>query len=155
MTDQFLTQKVVINIKAQLQTNGDLWKDNVQVRLTLGRRGERRTVQGGGIDVLPAEIISEGEFEVPLTTDVIETVSTPVNPDSLSFWINEILNNGAFPELTIIYRTENRDGDTATLNFTAIVTEIVPAEKDEPSSSADQQCIVRFIPKTYTNFIRA
>ena len=153
MVDQFLTAKVVVNIKAQIQTNGDLWKDDVQVRLTLGRRGEKRTVQGGGIDILPAEIISEGEFEVPLATDVLETVDPPISPDSLSFWIQEIFD-GKFPEITIIYRAENRDGDSGTLNFTAIVTEVVPMDKDQPSSSADQKCIIRFIPKTYTSFIR-
>jgi len=155
MVDQFLTQKVVISFKAQIKTNDDLWKDDVQVRLTLGRRGEKRTVQGGGIDILPAEIISSGEFEVPLTTDVIETVATPISPDSLAFWIHAILVTGAFPELTIIYQAENRDGDTATLNFTAIVTEVTPMDKLQPSAGADQKCIVRFIPKTYTSFIRA
>jgi len=154
MVDQFLTAKVVVSFKAQIQTNGDLWKDDVQVKLTLGRRAERRTVQGGAIDALPAEIISEGEFEVPLATDVVETVSTPISPDSLSFWINAILNTGAFPEITIIYQATNRDGDTATLNFTAFVTEVSPMDKLQPNAGADQKCIVRFIPKTYTNFIR-
>jgi len=91
MVDQFLTQKVVIAFKAKVQTNGNLWKDKVSVRVTLGRRAETRTVQGGGIDILPAEIISAGEFEVPLTTDVLETVVTPVDPNTLSFWIHSIL----------------------------------------------------------------
>lgn len=153
MTDQFLTAKVTVAFKAQIQTNGDLWKDEVLVRLVLGRRGERRTVQGGGLDVLPAEIISEGEFEVPLATDVVEAVDPAVNPDSISYWIQEILDNGKFPEITIIRQSENRDGDTATLNFTAFVTEIEPSNKEE--GSADEKCIVRFIPKTYTSFIRA
>jgi len=153
MVDQFLTAKVVVSFKAQIQTNGDLWKDDVQVRLTLGRRGEARTVQGGGIDILPAEIISSGEFEVPLTTDVIETVDPPISPDSLSFWIQEIFD-GKFPEITIIYQGENRDANKATLNFTAIVTEVQPMDKLQPSAGASQQCIVRFIPKTYTSFIR-
>lgn len=151
MVDQFLTAKVVVAFKAQIKTNGDLWKDEVLVRLTLGRRAEVRTVQGGGIDVLPGEIISSGEFEVPLATDVIETVDPPVSADSLSFWIQAIYD-GTFPELTIIYQSENRNANKATLNFTAIVTEIVPMDKEE--GSADQKCIVRFIPKTYTSFIR-
>jgi len=153
MVDQFLVGKVVISIKAQIQTNGDLWKDDVQVRLTLGRRGEARTVQGGGIDILPAEIVSSGEFEVPLTTDVVETVDPPVSPDSLSFWIQAIFD-GTLPELTILYQAENRDGDLATLSFTAVVTDIQPMEKLQPAAGADQKCIVRFIPKTYTSFLR-
>jgi len=152
MTDQCLTAKVVVAFKAQIQTNGDLWKDEVLVRLTLGRRGERRTVQGGGIDVLPAEIISEGEFEVPLATDVVEVPATPVSADSLSFWINSILVTGAFPEITIIYQAENRDGDKGTLNFTAVVTEVVPMDKED--GNADQKTIIRFVPKTYTSFVR-
>lgn len=154
MVDQFLTAKVVISIKAQIQTNGDLWKDDVQVRLTLGRRGERRTVQGGGIDILPAEIISTGEFEVPLTTDVVEVPSTPVNPDSLSFWIKAILD-GDFPELTILYQSENKDGDVTIMSFTAIVTEVQPMDKLQPSAGADMKTIIRFVPKTYTSFVRA
>lgn len=154
MVDQFLTQKVVISFKGQIKTNNNLWKDDVQVRLTLGRRGEARTVQGGGIDILPAEIISNGEFEVPLATDVIEILTTPANPDSLSFWIHEILVNGKFPDITIIYQSENRDGDKVTLNFIATVTEVSPKDKLQPSAGADQKCIVRFIPKTFTSFIR-
>lgn len=154
MVDQFLTQKVVISFKGQIKTNGNLWKDDVQVRLTLGRRGEARTVQGGGIDILPAEIISNGEFEVPLTTDVIETVTPPVSPDSLSFWIYEILVNGAFPDITIIFQGENKDADKAILNFVASVTEVSPMDKLQPAAGADQKCIVRFIPKTFTSFIR-
>lgn len=152
MVDQFLTQKVTVAFKAKISTNADLWKDEVLVRLTLGRRGESRTVQGGGIDILPAEIISSGEFEVPLTTDVLEVPTTPINPDSLSFWINEILNNGAFPELTITKVSENRDGDTGTLSFTGIITEIVPGDKEK--NVADEKTIVRFVPKTYTSFVR-
>lgn len=153
MTDQFLTQKVTVAFKAQIQTNGDLWKDEVLVRLTLGRRGEKRTVQGGGIDVLPAEIISEGEFEVPLATDVIEAVSTPVNVDSLSYWIYSILVLGAFPELTILRKHENRDADVGTMSFTAIVTDITPGDKED--GNADEKCTVRFVPKTYTSFVRS
>ena len=152
MVDQFLTQKVTIAFKAKVLTNGDLRKDEVNIRVTLGRRAEARTVQGGGIDILPGEIISSGEFEVPFTTDVVETVTPPVNPDSLSFWIYEILVNGKFPDITIVRSSENRDADVATLNFTAIVTEIVPADKEK--GSADEKCIVRFIPKTFTSFIR-
>ena len=152
MVDQFLTQKVVIAFKAKIQTNGNLWKDKVSVRVTLGRRGEARTVQGGGIDILPAEIISAGEFEVPLTTDVLETITTPVGPDSLSFWIFEILVNGKFPDITIIKIDENRDANTATLEFVATITEIVPGDKEE---GADEKCIVRFIPKTLTKFVRS
>ena len=154
MVDQFLTAKVVVSFKAQIQTNGDLWKDDVQVRLTLGRRAETRTVQGGAIDAIPAEIISSGEFEVPLTTDVVEVPATPINPDSLSFWINEILNTGAFPVITILYQSENQAGETATLSFDAFVTEVTPMEKLQPAAGATQQCIVRFIPKVFTSFRR-
>jgi len=153
MVDQFLTAKVVVAFKAQIQTNGDLWKDEVLVRLTLGRRAESRTVQGGGIDILPAEIISSGEFEVPLATDVLETVTTPVNPDSLSFWVHSILVTGAFPDITIIKIDENRDANTATLEFVATITEIVPGDKEE--GNADEKVIVRFIPKTFTKFVRS
>lgn len=153
MVDQFLTAKVVVSFKAQIQTNGDLWKDDVQVRLTLGRRAETRTVQGGGIDALPAEIISAGEFEVPLTTDVVEVPSTPINPDSLSFWIKEIFD-GIFPVITILYQAENQAGETVTLSFDSFVTEVTPMEKLQPAAGATQQCIVRFIPKDYTSFRR-
>lgn len=153
MVNQFLTAKVVVAFKAEIQTNGDIWKDQVDVRLTIGRRAEKRTVQGGDIDVLPAELINEGEFEVPMTTDVIETVNPPVNPDSLAFWINEIWKNGKFPDITIIKKDENRDANTATLIFIATVTEIVPGDKE--GEEADEVCIVRFVPKTFTSFIRA
>jgi len=153
MVDQFLTQKVVVAFKAQIKTNNNLWKDEVFVRVTLGRRAETRTVQGGGLDILPAEIISSGEFEVPLTTDVLETVDPAVNPDSLSFWIQEIIDNGAFPDITIIKIDENRDANTATLEFVAAITEIVPGDKEE--ADADEKVIVRFIPKTHTKFVRS
>lgn len=151
MVDQFLTAKVVVAFKAQISTNGDLWKDEVKVRLTLGRRAERRTVQGGGLDVLPAEIISEGEFEVPLTSDVIETVHPPVNPDSLSYWIKSILTDGDLPDITVTKQSENRDGDQPVLSFTATVTEIVPGDKED---DAHETSIIRFVPKTLTSFIR-
>lgn len=151
MVDQFLTAKVAIAFKEQIQTNADLWKDEVMVRLTLGRRAETRTVQGGGIDVLPAEIISSGEFEVPLTTDVIETVDPPINPDSLSFWTQAIFD-GNFPLITIIKQDENRDADKATILFTARVTEVVPGDKEE--GNADVKTIIRFIPVTYTSWLR-
>lgn len=153
MVDQFLTQKVTVAYKAKISTNSNLWKDEVDVRVTLGRRGEARTVQGGGIDIIPAEIISNGEFEVPLATDVLETVDPAVNPDSLSFWIQSILDNGAFPDVTITKVSENRDANTATLEFVATILDIVPGDKAK--GEATEKTVVRFIPKTFTKFVRS
>lgn len=152
MPDQSLPAKVVIAFKAEIRTNGNLWKDRVSVRLTLGRRAETRTVQGGGIDVLPAEIISSGEFEVPLTTDILEVPTTPIDPNSLSFWVNEILNNGKFPVITITKISKNKVPDTSTLSFTAEVTEIVPGDKE--GEEAEEKYICRFIPTIHTSWIR-
>lgn len=152
MPDQSLTSKVVVAFKGSVQTNGNKWKDRVDVRITIGRRGERRTVQGGGLDVLPAEIISEGEFTVPLSTDVLEVPATPIDPNSLSFWMEEIINNGKFPLITIIKESINQVPDTATLTFTARVTEIVPGDKE--GESPEELYTVRFVPVTLTSFVR-
>ncbi len=152
MADQSLTAKVVVAFKGSVQTNGNKWKDHVDIRLTIGRRAERRTVQGGGIDVLPAEIISEGEFEVPFTTDVLEVPATPVDADSLSFWIDAIIA-GSFPLITIVKESVNQVPDTATLTFTARVTEIVPGNKE--GEEATESYILRFVPVTLTSFVRS
>ena len=153
MPDQSLTAKVVVAFKGSVKTNGNKWKDHVDIRLTIGRRAERRTVQGGGLDVLPAEIISSGEFEVPLSTDILEIPTTPIDPNSLSFWMEAIVNDGAFPLITIIKESVNQVPNTATLTFTARVTEIVPGDKagEDPAETY----IVRFIPVTHTSFIRS
>jgi len=152
MVDQSLPAKVVVAFKAQITSNGNLWKDHVDVRITLGRRAETRTVQGGGIDVLPAEIISRGEFQVPLTTDILEVPSTPIDPDSLSFWVREIITNGKFPVITITKKSLNKVPDTGTLSFTAEVYEVVPGDKE--GEDADEKYIVRFIPTIHTSWVR-
>lgn len=151
MVDQFLTGKVVVAFKMKISTNSDLWKDSVKARITIGRAAERRTVQGGGLQVLPGEIISTGEFEVPLTTDVIETVNPPVNPDSLSFWMKSIIVDGIFPVVTMTKVDENQAADIISNSFTSEIIEIVPGDKEE---GADEKVIVRFIPTIHTSFIR-
>lgn len=152
MADQSLPAKVVVAFKGEIKTNGNLWKDRVSVRLTLGRRAETRTVQGGGVDVLPAEIISRGEFEVPMTTDILEVPVTPIDPNSLSFWVREILVNGKFPVITITKASKNKVPDTGTLSFTAEVYEVVPADKE--GEEAEELYVCRFIPTIYTSWIR-
>lgn len=152
MVNQFLPAKVVVAFKAAISTNGNLWKDRVDVRLTLGRRAEKRTVQGGAIGILPAEIISEGEFEVPMSTDVVETVHPPVNPDSISFWIYSIVTLGVLPVITISKINENKDADKGTLLFTAEVFEVVPGDKT--GEDAEEKCIVKFVPTILTSFLR-
>lgn len=152
MPDQSLPAKVVVAFKGSVQTNGNKWKDRVSVRITLGRRAETRTTQGGGIDILPAEIISRGEFEVPLTTDVLEVPTTPIDPNSLSFWIDSIITKGIFPVITIIKESVNKVPDTGTLSFTAEVYEVVPGDKE--GEGAEETYICRFIPSILTSWVR-
>lgn len=152
MPDQSLPAKVVVAFKGSVQSNGNRWKDRVDVRITLGRRAETRTVQGGDLDILPGEIISRGEFTVPLTTDILEVPTTPIDPNSLSFWIREIIVNGTFPVITIIKESVNKVPDTGTLSFTAEVYEVVPGDKAGESPEELYTC--RFIPKIHTSWVR-
>jgi len=152
MPDQSLPAKVVVAFKGSVQTNGNKWKDRVDIRLTLGREAQTRTVQGGGLDILPGKIISRGEFEVPLTTDILEVPTTPIDPDSLSFWVKSIIVDGVFPVITILKESKNKVPDTGTLSFTAEVYEVVPGDK--AGEDPEETYICRFIPKIHTSWVR-
>ena len=152
MADQNLVAKVTIANKKKISINGNVWKDNVLVETTFGRRGELRSVQGGAPDLLPGESISEAKFETKMSTDLIETVHPPVDPNSVSFWIYNIFTLGIFPVVTVADLSENQAAETATLTYTAWVTEVSPKNKGE--GDAGETMIIKMIPKTLTSFLR-